>query len=665
MQATFLFALAGLAVPLIIHMIHGWQTRHVQLGTTRFLSELLRETARRRKLKRWLLLSLRLMCVALLALLFARPYLMAEQPGKTRKLAVFLIDQSASMALRSDGARLVDQAVSRVKELAAPLEGESEIQMAFFDTGVRTPPVNEVTTNIKIEELKGPEALFAATSDTAALNWAREICEKSPAVERDVYLFTDLQRSGLDWIEGAAFPKGVRVHVEDLGREGVNNVAVVEALPAKTLLRPGEGTTIAVTLFNYGPFELADVPVQLTLKQGARTVHREEKVSLPPGQATELEIPTAALAAGRWEGAVVVEVEDDLTFDNRFTLALLSARQQQVLLVDGARDQTGSYPESFFLERAISVAKSGETSAESPFAVRTVFYQEGGLPDLKEFDIVVLANVGAVSKAAAQSLAQFVESGGGLLVTTGDRMTPAAVQPLREAGLAPGELLGVSRSTDLPFHWEDWDKNTTLLAPFSDPQSGDLSRLSFSAYSRFSVDPGTRVLARFPDQDPAMTDHALGRGRMVWFLSSCDRSWGDWTRSRLFLPLVHQMLGDLAHLTGGGPIQFHRLDDWEVVLDPQTASEAPRPGIVESQGRWHVFNPNERESETERCTAKELADRFRFEIQDPATSVSLQTAAVIPAVGLESRRDEIWPWCALVLVGLLGLEWFVGNRTTA
>src|SRR5690348_13656591 len=93
-QSQFLYAFGALAIPIVIHLLFRRRSRKVQLGTIRFLRIVLQENARRRKLKRWVLLALRLACVALLAVLFARPYLLARDraQGNDRLLAV-LIDQ--------------------------------------------------------------------------------------------------------------------------------------------------------------------------------------------------------------------------------------------------------------------------------------------------------------------------------------------------------------------------------------------------------------------------------------------------------------------------------------------------------------------------------------------------------------------------------------------
>src|SRR5262249_43772061 len=74
----FLAAPAAVAVPILIHLLLRPRAQRVNIGSLRFLKLVLRDSTRRRKVRRWLLLALRVLAVALLALLFARPYLIAS-----------------------------------------------------------------------------------------------------------------------------------------------------------------------------------------------------------------------------------------------------------------------------------------------------------------------------------------------------------------------------------------------------------------------------------------------------------------------------------------------------------------------------------------------------------------------------------------------------------
>jgi hypothetical protein len=653
-QSTFLIGLAAALVPLVIHLIFRRQTRQVHLGTIRFLTELLNENARRRRIKKWLLLSCRMLAMALLACAFARPYLLATQTHVSDRVAVILVDHSASMAVRSQGERLADRASARAREILRGLGDNTRCEVAFFDHRVQ--PLAGDDRNGGSANIAAPDSLSGATDYGAAMAWARDLCVKADSAPADLYVLTDLQRSGLDWTSTEPFPPNVTLHIEDVGQALVDNVAVTAALPSRTVVHPGEGLAIDVTLFNFGPMPHEDRSVSLTLSSTSRTQRMRDTVSLEPGKASQVTFEVPALGEGPWTGLVSVEAEDQLQFDNQRHFFVLAAPPQRVLLVDGARSDAPQLAATFYLEAALRLAPRGETFEESPFAPDLVRFADEGLPPLDAFDQVVLADVGTISGPEASRLGQFVRGGGGLLVFTGEQMTAEACAALQAEGLQPGRIAGIERSRDLPFRWQSWTDAHPLFEPFRDPQFGDLRRLAFTAYTRIEPDPQVTVLARYRDDAPALLDRRVGEGRVLWFTSSADRSWGDWPRSRLYVPLVHQMLGDLAGLTGGGPVRA-------VTLDADLKdSEHREPGILQMNGRWHVLNVSPRESETDRCTPEEFAHRFGLQLPDIDSSTGAPLAAA--ALSVDLRDDEVWHWVVLALLVLLCGEAFLANRTT-
>ena len=64
-QFGMLAALGALAIPIIVHLMLRRQARPVELGTRQLLKIVLRDNAKKRRLNRYLLLTLRLACIAL------------------------------------------------------------------------------------------------------------------------------------------------------------------------------------------------------------------------------------------------------------------------------------------------------------------------------------------------------------------------------------------------------------------------------------------------------------------------------------------------------------------------------------------------------------------------------------------------------------------------
>src|SRR6516162_5174131 len=130
-QLGFIGALGALSIPIIIHLTFRQRSRPVDLGTIQFLRVVLRSNAKRRRLKHWVLLALRLACVALAALLFARPYLLATEADSRDRLELILIDRSASMGL-AGGTRPIDRAVAEAKRILTRGGSQTEREVATF-----------------------------------------------------------------------------------------------------------------------------------------------------------------------------------------------------------------------------------------------------------------------------------------------------------------------------------------------------------------------------------------------------------------------------------------------------------------------------------------------------------------------------------------------------
>ncbi|HEY2250667.1 MAG TPA: BatA domain-containing protein [Planctomycetaceae bacterium] len=670
-QPQFKWALAGLAIPIVIHLMFRRRSRKVDLGTLRFLRLVLTENARRRKLKRWLLLALRMACIALLAGLFARPFLLARDATGKERLVAILIDRSASMQLKERGKRLIDLAVEQATDVINKYGERTQFEVAFFDQAAR-PVGNDTAAAADAKDktvmsatalaalVKAPAELHWATNYGTALAWARDLCLNSPHGRKELYIYTDLQRSGLDWTDVEPVPADVQVHLVDLGKSAVNNVAITTAVPARHVVRPGESVGIQASVFNAGPFPLEKMPVVLTLECEAHKHVLRERLSLEPQATGTVAFEVPALTEGLWRGIVRIETEDDLPFDNQRFVGLLCTPPLGVLLADGDPRDVPQLSETFYLEKSLRLAPPGEIFADSPYRPAAVPLAEGDrLADPSSQRIVVLANVGTLSKGDATALAKFVEAGGRLIVFTGDRVAAEGYRAAAAAGLCVGEIGSVLHAHELPYRFDRWDEDHPLFEPFNDPQHGDLRRFAFSACTRIVPGPDAQVVAWFRGEIPALIEKKLGKGQVLWFTSACDREWSSWTSSRLYLPFMHQVLGYMAGLTAGGPVR-------DVLIDSISTLPADVvPGIFEHDGYTAVVNTGARESETDRCTREEFANRFQLTLDDTETAQEVRAPVQSLVLTGDLRDDEIWHWVILVLLSFLLVEGLVANRTAA
>lgn len=704
LQSSFLFGAAAIAVPVLIHLFFRLKTKRVDLGTIRFLRIVLEENARRRKVMRWFLLALRMALIALLVTLFARPFLTAAATSGNRELMVILIDQSATMQLKGEQGKLLDQAVAAAQKLIENAGTQSRIEVAFFDHAVHPlgAGADGTTTDSRsASTLTVPQSTNGATNFGTAIAWARDICIKAPDGAKQFHFFTDLQQSGLDWTEVEAFPTDVAVHLHDLGQSVVNNLAVTDLRTPRTWIRPGEAAMVRASVLHGGAFAREEVgvhlevgrvpdggvsfsnaatevpaPVQVDFDKLTDRITLREKVKLEPGATITLAFELPALAEGTWQGRVYVDATDDLAFDNQRYFAISATPAYRVLLVNNGIGAHTAVCETYFLETALRLAEAGQTYSESPFSPTVVsLTDEDPLPPLNGYDAVVLANAPKMLPRDAAALASFVQSGGGLLIFTGDQTTSAGIASLQQTGLAVGDIAEPKIAVDLPWRFSRWEENHPIYQSLSDPQHGDLRRMAFAAYTPIQVATDATTIAEFGTGDPAVIERKVGRGIVLWVTTSCGREWSDWCQTSLYLPLMHQWLGYEVGLTAGGRVRNQLLDAATNTngtvpsLSPTLVSDSAADDVAANiPGVWYlpdyaaVVNISPRESETERCTPEEFENRFglKFVNEDGAAA-----ADVVAAQAADLHRDEIWHWVACALLGVLLLEGFVGNRTTA
>ena len=718
-QAGFLAAMAALAVPVLVHLLSRWQVRRLEFGTMQFLQEVIHDSAHRRRIRRWLLLTTRMALVALLAMLFARPFIPERSLRDGERLRIVLVDRSASMTMPGQSGRLLDDAIAAGVDAVQRAGDDTQVQWAWFDRHVEALP----------EGTSRPTAPRTTSGDTdyfAALAWARDRLSSNPTTDAEVIVITDLQQSGLATeLIGASelgFPRDVPIRVIDVGRAAASNLAITNLTAGATQFSPGKPVTVLATLFNYGSLPAEDVPITATANNGERSVRLKKTLNVANEQAEEIGFSFEKLEAGRWQVTVDIDLDDDLASDNRRVTAFAVAAPIKVLVLDPGSEDSGASAVSFFLATALQqgvrsalagselsssalagtalagsalagsalagseLAKESELSgidAEMPVPITTrsrfeaevVYLEDDGARSFAKSEeaLIVVSDAGAIPQRMIQQLETYTLAGGRLLVFAGSQIAEPIADLWTESKLAPGKLVRAENAAAMPFRIVSISSRGSMLEPFRDPQHGDLGRLAFNALFKTDVDPATHVVAWFDHERPALTEHSLGKGRIAWFLSSADNKSSNWTTSPLYLPLVQQMAADLLGMTGEGPIRFRSVgdllaDELNPSIQPVSAtlpnSESvdalyfEQPGFQTRDNVSYAINTLAKESDTARVDAQTFINHFGL--------VPASDEGLVAAVAVESeRRNELWPWLAAMLVVLLVVEFCLSNRTPA
>ena len=202
LNPLFLFGLAAASIPIIIHLFTRRRPKEVRFPSLEFLSEVNQSEIRRLKIKQWLLLLLRTLAIAALAIAISRPAVRGSLGSKSgaATTVVVLVDQSGSMTAAaggSGGGTLLDQARRVAEDLQTTLGPQDEIQLVPYDAGPHpaTPrPSSDLGRMRAAVQSIAPTA--RVTDHAAALDFAARALGESRALNRELFWISDFQRAG-------------------------------------------------------------------------------------------------------------------------------------------------------------------------------------------------------------------------------------------------------------------------------------------------------------------------------------------------------------------------------------------------------------------------------------------------------------------------------------
>jgi hypothetical protein len=555
---SLLLGLLAAVAPSILHRIGRRRARPIRFAAMELLLRAEREVSARRRLRDVLLLIVRTGLAMALPLAFARPFVevRSDLPAVTGRSqsAVIVLDDSASMRRRSNDGSPFDQARARARAVIEHLSPDSEVALVLASEGSSAPVAELSSDRARVLLALDAVACSARRADfAAALRRAAQILTGSPHGDRLIYAVTDLQASG--WQDVAPEPAGgPELVILDVGGAWENRaVTGLSAEPAPEEGAQGIAVTVEIANFAAQPARGLGVTLALDGVEVARGF-----IDVPAhGRARKRFVHTVA-GGGAHEAEAVID-HDSFPLDDRRACLVEASRGLRVLIVDGDPRTVRTEDEVFFLEAALRAGGSG-------FSVTTTLADDLDLRDLPGYGAVFLANLNRPSQPFAAALIHYVESGGGVFISVGDRidadawnqeLRPILPQPLglkRTASALPGthaegetvDLRPAERLAPI-------DRRHPLLSAF--PAQGD--GLSSARFFQFMLlaplpdAPGRREVLRYESGAPALVEAQIGRGRVLLLTTTVDREWTDLPIRPGFLPLVQETARYLAGVPSG------------------------------------------------------------------------------------------------------------------
>ncbi len=638
---TFLqpIALLGLLLalaPIIIHLLNLLRHRTVPWAATRFLFQARKSSSRLSKLKRWLILLVRVLALAALAFMIARPMTGGDSlfslSNGSPEVLVLVLDRSASMETTTDKDSLTkrQKALEAFQSFARPW---TESRLVVLDSALEEPFFIDRADSFKDEALQR----FFGPTDTAAdlpgtlsktLDWLKE----SGVGTAEILVVSDMQSSNWELERNA-----------DIMRKINRTLSEKKDFWKLTFLNmadpPPYNFSVTVDQVNRMPNKVEPV---LNLRKKGRGKEEVRLTTRMNGKSDLLEVelvsqsvlwrPTFDLKNEPEEGWISILSPDDFCqSDNICYLTYGSTEPPQVAV-------RASNPRTSLILRSASQTEQGELPDPLPLS---------GFGEKDLLSRKILIHQGEINSKVETVLEEFVIKGGSLVlfppeVTSSDGSKLLSWNSLEE------------KLEDEIFQVSNWREDSGLLTNSSDGNRLPLDRL---AIKRRRTPQQGETLAYYSDGKPFLSCLTLGKGIVYFFSTLPLDSWSSMSDGYVLVPALQRLIEESS--SSNSFIQSWFCGEKEskesILFEPIGDAKDKVPylhaGIYRVNGRLTAINRPKSENDTLFLTVEQILEKLP---NIPPRLLDDESSSAL------NDRSEAWSFfltlCLILLLGeaLLG-----------
>ncbi|HEY2251402.1 MAG TPA: BatA and WFA domain-containing protein [Planctomycetaceae bacterium] len=565
--------------------------------------------------------------------------------------AVMLFDSSLSMQYRHESKTRLEVAqeiatkqigsMPRLSRVAlCDTAGDAQLRFSSDLSGVlkRISGLTPHVVNRPLDDriLAALEAHAADHEQSRSGEGAALAAAGKEGILREVYVFTDLASSA--WRkepsqmlrEKLEQMPGVNVYVIDVGVLTPTNVALTELSLSEQIVAAGSALELRAAVTATGG-QSEDRLVELSYENAAGKLvkYGQQTVRVDPTSAATAAFSLRVPAGPVVQGEVRLVSSDPLVFDDVRYFSVLVAPPTEVLVVAETRS------DALYLVNVLAPPEI-VAQGEARHHCKVILPSQLKSTDLTPFAVVCLVNVSDPEQAGWAKLETFAANGGGVALFLGNRVDHAAYLSDAAKNVLPGVLKG-QRRFNTPTFLDLQNVNHPILKKFAE-WGGGLAAVEIKRCWRVDPEREAGAIATYTDRDrlPALVERNLGKGRVLAFTTSIDRSWNELPLDWGFAPLTYEMMRYLARSSQS---LFNYTSGEDVILALNPAQRIPayllrKPGLQQlrndiAPGTSNLIIPEVDQLGNYRVTGVETDAKFErgFSVNPPADESKLDRLA--------------------------------------
>ncbi len=395
---AFLFALAALAIPIIIHLFNFRRFKKLYFTNVRFLKEIKQDTRSKSKVKHLLVLISRILALGFLILAFAQPYIPSGTEIKksaSRNISIF-VDNSFSMNSRGSNGILLDDAKRKAREIALSYKASDRFQLLTNEFEGRHQRL--LTRDEFLQELDRVQSGSASRNVSEIMSRQADLLAGKTGDEASAsaFIISDFQKSISDFDNSISdtLIQFRLVPLEAITEQNISIDTCFLETPYVLLNAPAE---LIVRIRNNGDKNAENIPLKLLINDQQRAL---ASVNIPAKSSTDTRLSFTVNRHG-WQASRLSISDYPVSFDDNYYFSFNVLEKINILSIGSPKER--DYLNILFRSDPYfdySSVTSGQVNYSSF--------------DSKHF--IVLNEVDNISTGLEHELQRYVENGGSCLI---------------------------------------------------------------------------------------------------------------------------------------------------------------------------------------------------------------------------------------------------------
>ena len=387
----FLFALLAVLIPVIIHLFNFRKYKRVHFSNVQLLQDIVQKTKRESRLMHFIVLCLRILAIAALAIAFAQPFVPnARHAQKRGTTALIFVDNSFSMTANTKSSNLLQDAVEAAKNIVNAYAYTDDFILVTQDF---SPKESRLLSKDEILSLLDEVEMSPHSRGwNDIIAYSRHIAQQSKKGEVFYYYIADFQKDeyNFDNFKSDAAHPSFLVAMES---SKAGNISIDSCRFAAPVFKLGQQVTLYVSVHNYSEQDIEKLPMHLYINKEQKAI---VAMDLKANSAAEYRLNYTITEAGIQTGKLQLD-DAQVTFDDQLFFVYEVAPSTKIITIN---DGT---PNKYL------------TALYGKDSLFTCTEMNASGVNYSQFDgcqLVVLNEVKNISSGMAGELKKYVENGG-------------------------------------------------------------------------------------------------------------------------------------------------------------------------------------------------------------------------------------------------------------